>query len=205
MSKDPKNTREKILNVAHSLILDLGFSGTTVDAVIEKTGVSKGAFFHHFSSKDELGRILVQRYAEGDAKHLEETLDKAEDLSDDPLQQLLIFVKLFEQEMKTLDEPYPGCLFASYLNQSELFDDQVMEIIRNSMLHWRHRVSEKLKEVDQQNTPRIEVDYTSLADMLLVIFEGAYVLSGSLKEPEIIANQLSHYHSYLRLLFREDT
>jgi len=204
MSKNSGNTREKILNAAHSLILDNGFAGTTIDAVIKKTGVSKGAFFHHFSSKDELGRILVQRYADGDAKHLEDTLDKAEDLSDDPLQQLLIFVKLFEQEMKTLEEPYPGCLFASYLNQSELFDDQVMEIIRNSMLNWRSRVLDKLKEVDKHYTSRIEVDYVSLADMLLVIFEGAYVLAQSLQEMDIVAQQLSHYHSYLRLLFRDD-
>lgn len=204
MAKNPLQTRTNIMDAAQSLILERGFGSTTVNAVIQKAEVSKGAFFHHFSSKAELGHALVKRYAEADARHLEETLDKAEELSDDPLQQLLIFVKLFEQEMKTLEEPYPGCLYASYLQQSGLFDDQILKIIRESMLKWRSRVKDKLKEVMRGQTPAVEVELESLADMLLVIFEGAYVLSQSLKEAEIVAGQLSHYHTYLKLLFEPD-
>ena len=201
MNRNPESTRAKIMNAAQSLILTNGFGGTTVDAVKEKAGVSKGAFFHHFSSKAELGQALVQRYAEADAQHLEQTLEKAEGLSDDPLQQLLIFVKLFEQEMETLEEPYPGCMYASYLHQSGLFDDKIIELIRESMLKWRSRVLEKLKEVIQQHPPQQEVDLESLADMLLVIFEGAFVLSQSVNEAKTVSRQLSHYHRYLQLLF----
>ena len=189
------------MDAAKSLVLDNGFGGTTVDAVIEKAGVSKGAFFHHFSSKAELGYTLVKRYAEGDAEHLEETLDKAEGLSDDPLRQLLIFVKLFEQEMETLEEPFPGCLYASYLQQSGLFGEEILELIRESMLNWRTRVGEKLDQIVKIHEPQKEVDLESLADMLLVIFEGAYILSQSLQESKTVARQLSHYHSYLQLLF----
>lgn len=201
MNKDPKNTRTKIMDAAKSLILNNGFGGTTVDAVKEKAGVSKGAFFHHFSSKADLGHALVKRYAEADAEHLEETLEKAEGLSDDPLQQLLNFVKLFEQEMETLEEPYPGCLYASYLMQADLFDDSIKELIRESMLTWRHRVEDKLEEIVEEHPLSQDVDLESLADMLLVIFEGAFILSQSLKEAKMVARQLSHYHSYLQLLF----
>ncbi|MDX1642268.1 MAG: TetR/AcrR family transcriptional regulator, partial [Balneolaceae bacterium] len=170
-------------------------------AIIENAGVSKGAFFHHFSSKADLGYELVERYAEADAEHLEKTLDKSERLSKDPLQQLLIFVKLFEEEMNTLEEPYPGCLLASYCYQSALFDENILKLIRESMLTWRKRILEKLKVISDKHPPKEEVDLESLADMLLVLFEGAFVLSQSLRETKIIAKQLSHYHTYLRLLF----
>jgi len=202
MKKQPTNTRTNIMDSAQSLILDHGFGGTTVDKVIERAGVSKGAFFHHFSSKAELGHVLVKRYADADARHLEETLEKAEGLSEDSLQQLLIFVKLFEQEMKTLEEPYPGCLFASYCYQSGLFNDNILDIVRQSMLNWRKRVRDKLEEVIQKYPPVNEVDIESLADMLLVIFEGAFILSQSFNEPRAVARQLSHYHRYLQLLFQ---
>lgn len=192
------------MDAAKALILNNGFAGTTVDSVIEQAEVSKGAFFHHFSSKAELGHILVKRYADADAEHLEETLDKAEGLSDDPLQQLLIFVKLFEQEMETLEEPFPGCLYASYLQQSGLFDGKIMELIRESMLKWRTRVLDKLEEVVQEHPPALEVDLKSLADMLIVIFEGAFILSQSLQESKTVARQLSHFHSYLQLLFKHN-
>ncbi|MDX1639521.1 MAG: TetR/AcrR family transcriptional regulator [Balneolaceae bacterium] len=201
MERNPENTRNKILNAAQSIILENGFGGATVDAVIEDAGVSKGAFFHHFSSKAELGHTLVKRYAAADAEHLENTMDKAEGLSDDPLQQLLIFVKLFEQEMQALEEPFPGCLYASYLQQSGLFDEQILELIRESMLKWRTRVLEKLQQVASRHDPALEVDIESLADMLLTIFEGAFILSQSLRESGIVAKQLSHYHDYLKLLF----
>ncbi len=205
MEKNSGNTRHKIMDSAESLILDHGFSGTTVDAVIEQAGVSKGAFFHYFSSKIELGHALVKRYADDDAERLEETLKKAEGLSNDPMQQLFIFVKLLEQEMLSLDEPYPGCLFASYLSQSELFDDKILEIIRESMLNWRIKIMDKLKIVAQEYPPSQDVDLESLADMLLVILEGAFVLSQSLKEAQIVSRQLSHYHTYLQLLFNSSS
>lgn len=181
--------------------LKTGFGGTTIDSIIEQAGVSKGAFFHYFSSKEELGHTLVKRYAEADIEHLEKTLAKAEGLSEDPLQQLLIFIKLFEQEMDTLVEPYPGCLYASYLQQSGLFNQEIMELIKESMLKWRLRVRDKLEEITEQHPPKQDVDLESLADMLLVVFEGAFVLSQSLGESKTVARQLSHYHNYLKLLF----
>jgi len=201
MKKNPKNTRLVILNTAQELILENGFGGTTVDAIIEKANVSKGAFFHHFSSKADLGRTLVQRYADADARHLEDTLNKAEALSDDPLQQLLIFVKLFEQEMQILEEPFPGCLFASYTLQSEMFDDATMDLIRNAMLKWRKRILNKIEQIVDHKPPVTETDLVSLADMLLVIFEGSFILSKSVNEAKTVARQLSHYHNYLKLLF----
>lgn len=204
MAKNPIKTREKILNEAQTLILAHGFGATTVDAIIRNAGVSKGAFFHHFESKSQLGYELVKRYAEADARHLEKTLAKSRGLSKDPLQQLLIFVKLFEQEMDALEEPFPGCLFASYCYQSELFDDNILNLIRESMLAWRKRVLEQLNVITEKYPPKEEINLESLADMLVVIFEGAFVLSQSLKETETVARQLSHYHTYLSLLFGAD-
>lgn len=204
MNKKAENTRTKIMDAAQTLILDHGFGGTTVDSIIDLAGVSKGAFFHYFSSKAELGKLLVQRYADEDAEHLEQTLKKAEGLSDDPLQQMLIFIKLFEQEIDSLEEPFPGCLFASYLQQSELFDHNILDIIRESMLLWRTRVLDKLKKIKQKYPPRQDVDLESLADMLMVTFEGSFVVSQSLNKNKIIAQQLSHYHTYLQLLFNPD-
>lgn len=123
----------------------------------------------------QLAHTLVTRYADDDIGNLEKTLDKAEGLSEDPLQQLLIFVKLF--------------------------DEEILEIIRQWMLTWRSRIMEKLERIIQKHPPTQEIDIQNLADMLLMIFEGAFVLSQ--KDNKIITQQLSHYHSYLSLLFKQ--
>lgn len=70
------------------------------------------------------------------------------------------------------------------------------------MLKWRERVHKILEEVIEKYPPSIDVDLDSLADMLMVVFEGAFVLSLSLDEAKTVARQLSHYHNYLKLLFK---
>src|SRR5688500_20354331 len=62
-TRDPEKTRERILDAAQALILDHGYGATTVDAVVTRAGITKGAFFHHFGSKAALARALVEREA----------------------------------------------------------------------------------------------------------------------------------------------
>ncbi|MDF2593073.1 MAG: transcriptional regulator [Clostridia bacterium] len=54
-----KNTREHILNVAFHLFLQKSFKEVTLKDIVEKTGMSKGAFYHYFTSKEQLFLELV--------------------------------------------------------------------------------------------------------------------------------------------------
>ena len=78
MSRDGTATRARILDAAQALVLEQGFGGTSVDAVIESAGTTKGGFFHHFRSKQELARALVERYAAEDMALLDDLFDRAE-------------------------------------------------------------------------------------------------------------------------------
>lgn len=108
-----------------------------------------------------------------------------------------------KDEMEKLVEPYPGCLFASYCYQNELFDEEAKETVQRGLLRWRERLAGKFREVLEERTPSAEVEPENLADMLTVIFEGAFVLSKTLTEPKAIARQLRQYRTCLRLLFGE--
>ena len=85
------------MNAAQAQILETGYSAASVDAVIARAGITKGAFFYHFKSKAELALALVRRDADHDADLLQGNLDRAESLSRDPLQQLLVLVALYEE------------------------------------------------------------------------------------------------------------
>ena len=110
MASKGENTRERILDSAQSLILERGFAGVSVDQLIKRLGLTKGAFFHHFKSKSDLARALIRRYADQGLKLFRDNLARARRLSDDPLQQLLILVGLYEELFANLTEPYPGIL-----------------------------------------------------------------------------------------------
>lgn len=54
-----KNTREHILNVAFKLFLQKSFKEVTIKEIVEETGLSKGAFYHYFTSKEQLFLELI--------------------------------------------------------------------------------------------------------------------------------------------------
>lgn len=201
MPRDGAATRERIMDSAEALILEQGFAATSIDRIIERAAITKGSFFYHFDTKAALAHALVERFAALDVEQFERNIARAEKLSGDPLQQMLVFVGLFQEEAEGLTEPYPGCLFASYVYEGGLFDAVTHAVIVDTMLHWRRRLAAKFRTVSERYPPRAEVDPESLADLLTVIFEGAFIVSKTLKEPRQVADQLGHYRRYLELLF----
>jgi AcrR family transcriptional regulator len=61
-------TREHILATAESIILQRGYSGTSIEEIIGEAGITKGGFFYHFAGKSDLARNLMLRYLENDSK-----------------------------------------------------------------------------------------------------------------------------------------
>jgi len=57
------SAKEKLLDASLSLIREQGFAATTVDDLCQRAGVTKGAFFHHFESKDALGVAAVEHWS----------------------------------------------------------------------------------------------------------------------------------------------
>ena len=203
MRKDGIATRERILDAAQNLILDRGYVGMTVEHVLDAVGITKGAFFHHFKSKDDLARALLQRFADKDAQVYSETRERAEKLSDDPLQQMLIFIGLFQEMFDGLKEPYPGCLFASYLYELQQFDADMRALIRASFAKWRELLKEKFEAIARKYPPRVKVSAASLADAFTVVLEGAFITGKALDEPEVVSEQLRHFRNYVELLFQK--
>jgi TetR/AcrR family transcriptional regulator, transcriptional repressor for nem operon len=197
MPRDGPATRTRILDVTQQLVLENGFAATSVDEVIAAASTTKGGFFHHFPSKQALARALVERYVAADMEQLDSFFARAERLSRDPLQQLLLFVAMQEEDV---DED-PGCLYASFCYDPELLDDATRAMIADAVLAWRDRTRAKLEQVVECYPPRIPVDLDALADEGLTLFEGAQVLSRALREPQLLKGQLRHFRTYLELLF----
>jgi TetR/AcrR family transcriptional repressor of nem operon len=201
MARSGAKTREKIMDSAEALILEQGFAATSVDKIIDRAEITKGSFFYHFDTKAALAQSLVERFAAADLAHLDAKMARAEKLTSDPLQQMLVFVGLFQEEAEGLTEPYPGCLFASYVYEGGLFDDVTHQVIVDTMLEWRRRLGDKFRALAERYPPRVPIDPEALADMLTVVFEGAFIMSKTLKEPGLLAQQTGHYRTYLELLF----
>lgn len=201
MADRGQETKGRILDTAQTLVLEKGFSATSIDDILKATGVTKGAFFHHFRSKADLARNLVQRFAETDFQVFEQWGHRADALADDPYQALLIFIKLFEEHLDGLDKPFAGCMFAVYVYESRLFDEEVNAFVSQSFHRWQAYYEEKFAAVIADRPPRIEVTAAELAESAIAVMEGAFILSRSHGDRALITRQSRLFRGYLKLLF----
>ena len=204
MATKGEDTRKRILDSAQAMILNNGYGGMSIDALIGRLGLTKGAFFHHFKSKRDLARTLIRRFSDEGVQLLMDSLARARKLSDDPLQQFLIVIGLYEEIFEPLTEPYPGCLLAAYVMEMEQFDEEMRRIVNVEFELSRHELGKLIREIIKKYPPRVEIDPESLADGFMSVFEGAFILSKSLNEADITIKQLRHYKTYIELLFRQD-
>ncbi len=194
-------TRENILGIAEHIILQKGFSGTSIDEIIEAASITKGGFFYHFKGKEDLARHLMLRYQVADDQFFNQLFDRADSLSEDPLQQMLIFLKLLAEAMGNLPDTHPGCLVASFTYENQQFNDDVKQIICDCLVGWRQLFIRKLAAIGDIHPMNIETDIMELADMLTSIIEGGIILSKAFNEPERLVNQILQYRNHIRLLY----
>ncbi|HVM55757.1 MAG TPA: TetR/AcrR family transcriptional regulator [Acidimicrobiales bacterium] len=199
---DAADARKRILDAAQQLVMDRGFGSTTVDAILEAAGASKGAFFHHFASKAELGHELVRRYAAADGEMLEDLMARAEAGTSDPAEQLIAFIEAFEQGIEDLSLAQPGCLFVSFIYEQFPGQDDTRALILDDVLRWRERILDKLALATARRTPAADVDLASLADQVFTIVEGGFILARATGDPLKLRDQLRHLRTYLTLLLR---
>lgn len=201
MARDGAQTRERILDSATRLVLGRGFAASSLDEILAAAGVTKGAFFHHFRSKAELGTAVVERYARADIATLHDLWDQAERLSRDPLQQLLLFVGLFADAVADGAGANPGCIYASFLYEQQLNDEAANGIITSAVLAWRERIRKHLDLVAERYPPRLPVDLDTVADLVVTANEGAYVLARATGDEGALRGQILQVRNYLELLF----
>lgn len=200
MRKNGRATREKILASANQLIFESGYGGTTVDEVIDKSGITKGAFFYHFKSKEDLAQALVERYAAEDMQSLDAAIEFAKKSSADPVQQLLTVVNYFIDLLEK--DPHPeGCLYASYCYESGLLREETLRPIQNAVLYWRNKLTPLITAAMGDRKLRAPIDVTSVADHCLATLEGGFILARTLKDPPLIVRQMKQFRSYLEALF----
>ena len=204
MATKGEATKDRLMDIAERHFLQNGFAATSIDDLIKEAGITKGGFFYHFEGKNALAYALMQRYRERDAFLFSRLFKRAEELTDDPLQQMLVFVKLLAEMMADLEGLHPGCLVVSFTYESHQVNDEVRKITADSVRDWRRLFREQLDKIHTKYTAHSDTNSDDLADMLSTIIEGGIVVSRALNDPSILVKQLLEYRSYIKLLYATD-
>lgn len=201
MGTKGEQTREHILATAESMILQRGYSGTSIEEIIGEAGITKGGFFYHFDGKNDLARSLMVRYLERDGRFFNDLSERAQALTEDPLQQFLLFLKLMAEQLEDMPGAHPGCLVASFTYEAQQFDNEIRRLNSEGVLSWRELFVMHLERIAAEYPMKIEQSVVELADLLTSVIEGGIVMSKVLDDAEMLPKQLLQYRSYIRLVF----
>ncbi len=194
-------TRERLLAATKKLVMSKGFAGMRIDDILKATGLTKGAFFHYFKSKADLANQLMRWYADGDMKMFRTLLAKAEAAHDDPLEQLMMFLRDFETYLCDPENPPSGCMYALYTYEDDHFENDVKAFVAETLQTWTAMYIRKFQEVIDLYAPAKPVTAKRLAEMFVAVVEGGLILERAHGNPGMAARQSEQFRDYLELLF----
>jgi TetR/AcrR family transcriptional repressor of nem operon len=201
MARSNHQTAERILAAAEPLVLQQGFAGTSLDDILKATGLTKGAFFHHFKGKAGLARALVERYQRNHYSLFEHMAAEADARSKDPLDATLLFLRRFEDFIGAHAKPRSGCVFAAYTYEDAQFDGGLRAFVAESLKRWTALYEARFAAILTRYRPQIAISAAELAEMIVTIIEGGLILSRSFGDARLVARQARQFRNYLELLF----
>lgn len=200
--RDGTATRERILQTAERLMTEQGYQATSLDEVIAESASSKGAFFHHFSSKYDLALKLTERYAARDLEHLDAGLAAVADIEDPPAR-LVAFLRFFEDGADELMSEQSGCLYASVLAERQFTGGPINQLVTKATVAWRDAIVDLLRPALADRAD-VEIDLDALADHLYTTFEGGFILCRTLEDASAMRAQLRVFRQLIEALLDAD-
>jgi len=192
-TRDPEKTRAHILEVAFGEIYHHGFQGVSIDRIIKQTEVTKGAFFHHFASKSELGYALVDEVLR---EMILERWIRPLAAYKNPLQGILKRFKLLSEEMS--DENLArGCPLNNLAQEMSAVDPLFRSKIRAVMTLWIDETERYLQKAQQGGYLQPRVDTRQLAIFIVMFEEGAFGLVKSMADRKIFESLYATLRSHL--------
>ena len=96
-----------------------------------------------------------------------------------------------------------GCVFAAYTYEGQQFDPTIHAFIAKSLKRWSTLYEAKFGLVLACYRPKIAIKAEELAEMIVSIIEGGFILSRSYGDAHLVARQSRQFRNYLELLFGE--
>lgn len=179
-----ERTRGRIIGHATLLIHDKGYGKTTIEDVIEAAGITKGSFYFHFSSKEELGYAVIDNASSFILEGVRAAFDRR-DLA--PIQRLELMLRGVQGLIEDA-ECTRGCILGNLAlemsHANEGFRSKLAGVFRN----WSSLIAGELEEMKGSGGLPPDFDCPTYADLIVSALEGGIMMSKVSLDPSPLRN-----------------
>lgn len=199
----PQNARDRLLEAGVKLIRQQGYAATSVGELCAEAGVTKGAFFHHFASKEALGAELARYWSNATSGFFTDAPFRR---IADPLDRILAYIDL---RIALIGGPVEAfsCVAGTMLQESFRASAPIRSACRESILGNADLFVEDFAEAVALYG--VEADPRGLSLHMQVVIQGAFILAKTQDSDEAAAAMarasLEHLKHYLTLMFAKGT
>lgn len=193
----PSRARSKLLEAAFALIRSKGYAATSVDELCAAAGVTKGAFFHHFKTKDDLAVAAAKHWSEVTGEFF--AAAPYHEL-EDPLDRVLGYVE-FRKAIIEGDLAEFTCLVGTMVQEAYGTHPEIRESCAASILGHAGTLE---PDIDAAMKARnIDGGWTaaSLARHTQAVLQGAFILAKATGDPTVARETVDHLKRYIAMLF----
>jgi TetR/AcrR family transcriptional regulator, transcriptional repressor for nem operon len=181
-------TKAGLLETGMTMLLEHGYNDLGIHALLERTGVPKGSFYHHFKSKEDFALQAIDLYMTEVHQGLDLCLG---DQASAPLARVRRFFELSREKYQR--EGYLGCLLGGIGQELS----GVSEVFRRK-IEWcfsviAERLAGCLEDARTRGELAADADPKHMAELLLNCWEGAALRSRLRRDPEPLGAMLDFY------------
>ncbi len=195
------DARSKLLEAALSLIRVKGYSATSVEELCTAAGVTKGAFFHHFKNKDELGVAAANHWSKmtGDLFAQAPYHEPA-----DALERVLAYLD-FRKALLQGGVPDFTCLVGTMVQETYETSPAIREACERSITGHAATLQADIETAMRERNMAPDWTAMSLALHTQAVIQGAFILAKAIGGAEVAADSIDHLRRYIEILFSPGT
>jgi TetR/AcrR family transcriptional repressor of nem operon len=195
------DARTKLLNAAIEVVRRQGYAATSVDELCKKAGVTKGAFFHHFESKDALAIAAANYWSETTGALFAGAPYHA---PSDPLDRVLAYID-FRRELLRGTPAEFTCFAGTTLQEAFATSDDIRAACKASIFGHAETLVADISEAMRRH--KVKGDWTaqSLALHTQAVLQGAFILAKATGDAAVAIDSANHLRRYVELLFNRST
>lgn len=169
--RQPEVTRAKILDAALELFQTRSFHGTSLNEIVELAGITKGALFHYFKGKDDLGHAVID---EPLRLEIRRTWVAPLEHSTDPISDMLGIIEGLSQQVRECPEFVErGCPLNNLAQELSSLDPAFRVRLQSVYQEWEQAIERALRAGIAAGTVRAGIEPQGMAMALVAFMEGA--------------------------------